>query len=277
MTSEFSATPKSAQNQVSNDLIVQARSLYEEATNLMLQAGQLFEQAKELGKKNFTKLIKAEGVEPATANRLIKAAKVGDRFPSQLACQLGLHILLKLSQPSNSKAIEAIAQQESCTQLKALDIIKEHHQPIPKNPPKQVQWQTHNDNSNTLILRIPECKAAERFVDLWKASNETPLPIFMGELLDKAASQPLTALIPQSDRTPQPTPSTPIQANLELLQSTNNQSEITVILREIDRLEQIVQKISNPIDATERMILRLTMDEISALKNQLAIFRSQIA
>ncbi|MEC4814807.1 MAG: hypothetical protein SAK29_16225 [Scytonema sp. PMC 1069.18] len=260
MTSENSATPKSAQSLNSSDLIAQARSLYEQANELLLQAGQLFEQAKETSKRKFNKLLREHGLDPKETNKLIKASITAKGLQSSTAPKLGLMLLLRLAFPSNAEALEAIAQQD-CSQLEASELLKKHHQPAkPKETPQQVEWHRHKDGSRTLVLRLPDGDIAVKFEQTWK-EKAVPLPIFINDILSDRTSTTFDT---------QPT-DIYLQATQELLESDENQSALVVLLEKIQERQQDIQRWSDPQDATERMMLRKAREELKALQEQLAI------
>ncbi|MEC4817437.1 MAG: hypothetical protein SAK29_29825 [Scytonema sp. PMC 1069.18] len=250
MTSENSATPKSDQIQAFNDLIDEGQALYEQANALLIQAGQMFEQAKALAKRKFNKALGDRGIDSKETNKLIKAVQTANQLTEATVSRLGLPLLLRLSQPSNKEALEAIKDHE-VTQVQAVKIIKEFKSaPQPKEPPKQVEWIRHKDGTRTLVLRLPDGEIAIALEQVWKQSAE-PLPYFLSHFL---APEPVDI-----NRAVQ-------QEFLEYLEQQSNE---TLLLGQIDDVKQAIEKLSHPKDATEAMMLRSYKDELAVLEYQL--------
>ncbi|GAA6622887.1 hypothetical protein [Scytonema sp. NUACC26] len=248
MNSQLSATLKPAQIIDPEGELETIVQMMEMATAMMLDAGRRLDGLKEGSVRKFNKMVENRGLSIRETNKLIDAWKISEQLAYITAVRLGIPLLLRLGQPSNKEALEAIAQHE-VTQLQATEVIKELRVVNSKPAPEQVEWQSHKDGTRTLVLRLPDCQQTINIEQQWKA-NPLPTPIFLQQIRPQVEDVCQTV-------------------DKELDEYLERQSELTSLLGQIEDARYFVEKYASPSDATEVMMLNRAKEKLATLQMQL--------
>ncbi|WP_414587793.1 hypothetical protein [Scytonema sp. PCC 10023] len=227
-----------------DERFLRVKEWYEFINEQQLKFGQYLAEVKAETKRQYVRGLESVGLVKTQLNKFIKAAEIADNLPSKLSPKLGLYVLLQLGQKRNGDAVEHLTEND--TQLSAAQKIKQHQKPPqPKMPKPVIEWERNREGSRTLVLRLTDGDAALAIESGYKKSG-LPLPLYLSNLIQRHEE------VPQSWQ----------GAQEELAQYMDTQSEeIQSLLSQIREANELINRLPNPKDATEWMMLRTAREE----------------
>ncbi|BAZ21418.1 hypothetical protein NIES4073_22960 [Kalymmatonema gypsitolerans NIES-4073] len=227
-----------------DERFLRVKEWYEFINEQQLKFGQYLAELKAETKRQYVRGLESVGLVKTQLNKFIKAAEIADNLPSKLSPKLGLYVLLQLGQKRNGDAVEHLTEND--TQLSAAQKIKQHQKPPqPKMPKPVMGWERNREGSRTLVLRLTDGDTALAIESGYKKSG-LPLPLYLSNLIRQHEE------VPQSWQ----------GAQEELAQYMDTQSEeIQSLLSQIRQANELINRLPNPKDATEIMMLRTAREE----------------